>query len=115
MFRTGYDEAVLDSGQDARWREHQALNHGIGMLHGLRAEPAQPGQHAEALLYIRRLWTCFIEDLARPENGLPEKLRAELISIGIWIIKEADFIRHNKTGDLDSLIVVNTAMRDALK
>jgi flagellar protein FlaF len=120
MYRTKYDDARLDCGQDARWREQQALSRGIELLHGLGERGlgehgASMSQRIEALLYIRRLWTLFIEDLARPDNGLPEALRAELISIGIWVIKEADVIRHNKTGDLETLITVNTAMRDALK
>ena len=35
----------------------------------------------------------FIEDLAIPENGLPDKLRADIISIGLWVVKEADRLR----------------------
>jgi flagellar protein FlaF len=115
MFRTKYDDARLDSGEDARWREQRALSHGIDLLQRLDEQGTQSTQRIDALLYIRRLWTVFIEDLARADNGLPEKLRAELISIGIWVIREADVIRHTKAGDLDTLITVNTAMRDALK
>ena len=69
---------------------------------------------AEALLYIRRLWTFFVEDLASPRNGLPEKLRAELISIGLWIIGEADRIRQQGSTDVAELVAINTVIRDAL-
>ena len=47
----------------------------------------------EAVLFVRRLWGILIEDLARPENDLPQTLRADLISIGLWIMREAEQIR----------------------
>jgi flagellar protein FlaF len=115
MYRSTYDDVLQDSGTDARQREYMALSRGVTLLHALRDEETAEASRSETLLYIRRLWTLFVEDLARPENGLPEELRASLISIGIWIIKEADRIRHTRVGDIDSLIAVNAAVRDALK
>jgi len=41
-------------------------------------------------------------------------LRAELISIGLWIIKEADRIRQEKATDVDELLAINVLIRDAL-
>lgn len=115
MHRSSYDDVLTDNAKEARGREQQALNRGIDLLRELQGGNMPPARSNEALLYIRRLWTMFIEDLAHPDNGLPGKLRADLISIGIWIIKEADFIRQHKTGDLESLITINTVMRDALR
>ena len=114
--RSSYDDELQDGGRDARAREHQALCRGIELLEGLGTDNniASP-QGCEALLYIRKLWTLFVEDLAHPDNGLPNKLRADLISIGLWIIKEADLIRHNKAEDVEPLIAVHVVMRDALK
>ncbi|MHC2413446.1 flagellar biosynthesis regulator FlaF [Bradyrhizobium diazoefficiens] len=63
---------------------------------------------------MRRLWTIFIEDLSHPENGLPDKLRADIISIGLWVIKEADRLREEKSGDVMQLIEINRLIRDAL-
>ncbi len=68
----------------------------------------------ESLLYVRRLWTIFIEDLAHPENGLPDKLRADIISIGLWVVKEADRLREEKSNDVMQLIEINRLIRDAL-
>lgn len=67
-----------------------------------------------SLLYVRRLWTIFIEDLAHPENALPEKLRADIISIGLWVVKEADRLREEKSNDVMQLIEINRLIRDAL-
>ena len=96
-------------------REREALSRGIELLR--KAESNELGQAdcINAMLYIRKLWTFFIEDLSRPDNGLPLELRASLISIGIWVIKEVDALRGGNAGDVASLIAVHTAMRDALQ
>ena len=70
---------------------------------------------SDALLYNRRLWTIFIEDLSHPDNGLPDQLRADIISIGLWVIKEADRLREKKSGDVVRLIEINRVIRDALQ
>jgi flagellar protein FlaF len=114
MTLSSYDAVIEDSGHEARSREQQALNHGIDLLRRMQGGDLEPGAQTEALLYMRRLWTFFIQDLSSPRNGLPEKLRAELISIGLWIIKEADRIRHEKAPDIDDLIAINIMIRDAL-
>src|SRR3954453_10513782 len=114
MTLSSYDAVIEDSGSEARAREQQALNHGIELLKRLRAGGLLPPEQVEALLYIRRLWTFFVQDLSSSRNGLPEKLRAELISIGFWIITEADRVREQKATDVDELIAINGIIRDAL-
>jgi flagellar protein FlaF len=114
MTLSSYDAMIEDSGREARGREQQALNHGIDLLKQLQGGDLAPPDDAEALLYIRRLWTFFVQDLSSPRNGLPEKLRADLISIGLWVIREADRIRQDKATDIDELLAINTVIRDAL-
>jgi flagellar protein FlaF len=105
---------IEDSGHEARNREQQAIDHGVGLLKRLQNGDLPSPEGAEALLYIRRLWAFFIQDLASPRNGLPEKLRADLISIGLWIIKEADRIREEEADDVGELLAINVVIRDAL-
>jgi flagellar biosynthesis activator protein FlaF len=114
MTLSSYEAVIEDSGREARVREQRALNHGIDLLERLRSGDLLPPDQLEALLYIRRLWTFFVQDLSSSRNGLPEQLRADLISIGIWIIKEADRIRQDKSTDVDELTAINTVIRDAL-
>jgi flagellar protein FlaF len=114
MTLSSYDAIIEDSGHEARAREQQALGHGVDLLTRMQSGTLPSPEDAEALLYIRRLWTFFVEDLANPRNGLPEKLRADLISIGLWIIKEADRIREEKAADVDELLAINIVIRDAL-
>ncbi|MBR1131082.1 flagellar biosynthesis regulator FlaF [Bradyrhizobium iriomotense] len=109
-----YAAVVDESGYEARSRERQALSLGIDRLERLQKGRASFEDHVQSLLYVRRLWTIFIEDLSHPENGLPEKLRAEIISIGLWVVKEADRLREEKSNDVMQLIEINRLIRDAL-
>lgn len=115
MTREAYEAVVQDSGQEARARERMALSLGIDRLERLQGDQFSNEHLVEALLYIRRLWLIFIEDLSHPENGLPERLRADVISVGLWIIKEADRLRELKSNDVLRLVEVNRLIRDALR
>ena len=114
MTLSSYDTVIEDGAREARGREQQALSHGIALLKRYQSGDIPSSDGAEALLYIRRLWTFFVEDLSSPRNGLPEKLRAELISIGLWIIGEADRIRQEGSTEVAELVAINTVIRDAL-
>ena len=109
-----YEAVVEDSGYEARGRERQALSLGIDRLERLQKGRFSIEDLVESLLYVRRLWTIFIEDLAHPENGLPDKLRADIISIGVWVVKESDRLREEKSNDVMQLIEINRLIRDAL-
>ena len=109
-----YATVAEDSSQEARWRERELLDRGIEGLERIKSGTLQRNELIDALLYIRRLWTIFIEDLSRPDNGLPEKLRADIISIGLWVLKETDLIQHQGSGDVTQLIEINRLIRDAL-
>jgi flagellar protein FlaF len=110
-----YETVVEDSGQEARGRERQALSLGIDRLERLQKEQRfNIEDQVQSLLYVRRLWTIFIEDLAHPENGLPEQLRADIISIGLWVVKESDRLREERSNDVMQLVEINRLIRDAL-
>jgi flagellar protein FlaF len=109
-----YTTVAEDSSQEARSRERALLSRGIDGLERIRGGTLQPGELIDALHFIRRLWMVFIEDLSRPDNGLPEKLRADIISIGLWVVREADLIQHQGSGDVTQLIEINRLIRDAL-
>jgi flagellar biosynthesis activator protein FlaF len=114
MYQFSYAEVVDDSPREMRARERQAMDRAIQLLRA--AQETGPGTRevVDALFYMRRLWSIFMEDLSNPENELPEQLRAGLISIGIWINKEIERIRTGKTKDLTPMIEINEIIRDGL-
>jgi flagellar biosynthesis activator protein FlaF len=114
MTLEAYEAVAEDSNLAARHRERRALSLGIDRLEQLQIGVLNREDRIDSLLYIRRLWATFIEDLANPENALPEKLRADIISIGLWVLKEADRLLEEKSNDMMHLIDINRLIRDAL-
>lgn len=114
MTLASYDTEIEDGGREARSREKRALNHGIGLLQKMQTGELTLPEQSDAFLYIRDLWAFFIQDLANSRNGLPEQLRGQLISIGLWIVKEAERNREGQLSDVEDLVAVNVAIRDSL-
>jgi flagellar protein FlaF len=115
MYQFSYAEILDDNAQDARARERMAMQRGIELLELAMRKGVRSMEAAQALNYVNQLWRIFMEDLAKPENDLPEVLRADLISIGIWITNEIHRIRLGKSENFDGLIEICSIIRDGLK
>jgi flagellar biosynthesis activator protein FlaF len=115
MYEFAYNEVIEDSRQTMRARERQAMDRVIAMLRAAQEKGALSRERVEALFYLRRLWTIFLDDLKDPNNELPDQLRAGIISIGIWMNKEIDRVRGGATNDLTAMIEINQLIRDGLK
>lgn len=115
MYEFAYNEVIEDSRQTMRARERQAMDRVIAMLRASQEKGPLSRERVEALFYLRRLWTIFLDDLKDPNNELPEQLRAGIISIGIWMMKEIDRARGRQTDDLTPMIEINEIIRDGLK
>lgn len=115
MYRLSYAEIADDDSQERRTREVMAIDHGIDLL--VRAAAGNPGspQATEAVRYIQQLWGFLISDLADPGNSLSDSLRTDLISIGLWVIKEADRLLTGATESFTALIDINRSIRDGLQ
>lgn len=114
MYQFSYAEVLDETPQGARQRERQAVERSIELLQAADAAGAQSREAVEALLFVRKLWGILIEDLAKSENDLPEQLRADLISIGLWIMREAEQIRLEKSTNFKGIIEVSQTIRDGL-
>jgi flagellar biosynthesis activator protein FlaF len=115
MYEFAYNEVIEDSHQTMRARERQAMDRVIAMLRAAQEKGPLSRERIEALFYLRRLWAIFLDGLKDPNNELPEQLRAGIISIGIWMMKEIDRARGRQTDDLTPLIEINEIIRDGLK
>lgn len=115
MYQFPYAEVLDDAPKAARERERKALEHCVGLLRAAQAQGARSREAVEALVFLRRLWSAFIEDLASAENDLPKAVRADLISVGLWVMREADDIRLEKSDKFDDLIEVCEVIHEGLK
>lgn len=114
MYQQRYAEIASESGKNARAKEREALEIAIKKLAVAKTRGPLTPEAFEATNYLRRLWAIFMEDLSNDENGLPESLRASLISIGLWIRREADLIDTGGSANFDGLIEVNQLIADGL-
>ena len=114
MYEFAYNEIVDESSQAMRAQEARALDRVIEMLREAEASGPKSRQGINALYQLRTLWCVFLDDLKGAENALPAALRARLISIGIWVIKEVERLRGGEVSDLMPLIEINQIIRDGL-
>ena len=115
MYQFSYADIQTDSVADAKDRERQLLTRSIDMLAAAAAEGAQSMKAIEALHFMNRVWTSFVEDLGNADNALPKELRANLISIGLWLLREAEDVRQGRSDNFEGLIEVSQIIRDGIK
>lgn len=114
MYKVSYSEILDDRCETLRGREVAAINHAIDLMRGADGKDRESLETREAVSYVQRLWTFFIEDLSHPDNALAEPLKNDLISIGIWTIAEADRILSAENRNFSTLIYINQTIRDGL-
>ncbi len=114
MYQFAYEEIVEDSSAEARDRETAAFEEANRLLAAAMEAGAGTAVAVRALLFNQELWMILVEDLAHPDNKLPETLRASLISIGIWVLKEIERIRRGQSSGFKAIADVNEILRNGL-
>jgi len=77
------------------------------------ADRREVRKRAEALDWNRRVWSAFAADCAREENGLPDQLRASIISLALFVTKESRAAMRSE-GDIDTLVEINRMIMQGL-
>jgi flagellar protein FlaF len=115
MYQFHYEEAIDDDFSRGRAEERRAFDHAILLLREAEEDGVLSLSGAEAMFFLQRLWNILLDDLAGMENDLPDQLKANLISIGIWVMKEITAIRLGKVTSFAGLIDINTIIRNGLE
>jgi flagellar biosynthesis activator protein FlaF len=115
MYQFSYADIQTDSVADARDRERQLLTRSIDLLATASAKGVSSVEAIEAVHFMNRVWTSLIEDLGSPENELPTELRANLISIGLWLLREGEEVRQGRSENFEGLIEVSQIIRDGIQ
>ena len=115
MYQFSYADVQTDSVADAKDRERQLLTRSIELWFSARRAGAESMEAVEAVHFTNRVWTSLMEDLGSPENALPKELRANLISIGLWMLRETEDIRQGRSDNFDGLIEVTQIIRDGIQ
>lgn len=114
MFEATYRSMIEDTTAQIRDNERRAFDKSIVMLKAAQAAGRGTRESVEALLFVNRLWTLLLEDLADSGNGLPDSLKAEIISIGLWMLRQAEEIRQGRSHDFSAMIEISESIRKGL-
>ncbi|SFV37206.1 flagellar biosynthesis regulator FlaF [Hyphomicrobium facile] len=114
MYKFSYEETLSESGSRQRENERLAIEQSVALLRTAEKAGPQSREAIDAIFFLNRLWSFFLDDLAKPENGLPDEVRAGLISIGIWMLKEADAISKGNSRNFAGLIDVSNVIAEGL-
>lgn len=115
MYQFSYAEILEDAPEIGRQRELAAFDRALDLLRIADRPDAAPKDRQAAASFLQNLWAVLIDDLCNPENGLPETLRGDLISVGLWSMRQSGEILSTPDCSLAALIKVNTSVRDGLR
>ena len=94
--------------------EHRAFGLATaGLLRAQEAGRANLGQLAQALDVNRRLWNMMSADCALEGNQLPMQLRADIISLALWVARYSSEVLRDGA-EIAPLIEVNRAIMEGL-
>jgi flagellar protein FlaF len=70
-------------------------------------------KRVEAIDWNRRLWTTLAADCSQPENRLPDHVRAQIISLSLFVVRQSTLVARGEA-TFDTLIEVNRAIMQGL-
>lgn len=114
MYKMSYAEIMEGSPHEQREKEKAALDRAIALMTAAEAKEVNISEVGDAVAYVQKLWTFFIENLSDPRNELSDELKRDLIAIGVWAVAESDRILANPSKSFSALIDVNKMIRDGL-
>ena len=104
-------QTIQDKNDDPRSIEHRALARVNGMLVSGAEKGGVP--LAEACHLNRTLWTIFQTDCSNPQNGLPDALKAQLISLALWVQRYTNKVLF-EGASVEPLVNVNRSIMEGL-
>ena len=84
-----------------------------GLVRLQEASAPEPAAMAVALDANRKLWNVLSADCSAPGNQLPMALRAQIISLSLWVSKYSSQVLR-EGAEIEPLIDINRAMMEGL-
>lgn len=114
MYHFSYAEVLDDNPKEMRAQERKALERSIELLRAAESKGPHSRESIDATSFSAKLWTILVEDLGMAENQLPKQLRADLVSIGLWVLRELEEIRMERSRNYKGVIEVTQSIAAGL-
>lgn len=113
MSLRAYQQATArsESPRDAEYRLFGQVTRAL--IEASKLDPSDLRGRMDALDWNRRMWSALGADCASPDNKLPQALRAQFISLSIWVGKHTSAVIRQED-DIDALIDVNRIIMQGL-
>ena len=96
--------------------EAMAFTKAALMLEDAKKQTANIAEFSKALRFNHLLWTIIQADLTDPENQLPPEIKANVMSLSIFVDKQTTkALRSSAANDLDVLININRNLAAGLR
>lgn len=83
------------------------------LLEAEQLDPADIAGRMDALDWNRRMWSALATDCSGPDNALPQGLRAQIISLSLWVNRHTSAVmRREET--IEPLVEINRIMMQGL-
>lgn len=115
MFMQAYQDAMEDEQDSMRRSEGEIMERAVHMMRQSDQNPSDRMFRTRAIYFISQIWSYFLNDLSSAENATPSALKANLISIGIFIMKHLEIMRQEPGVKFDPLIEISQSIREGLK
>lgn len=100
-------------GRSPRSTEYQLFGKVTHALINAKDKDRRDQEFIKALDWNRRMWSVLSADCATAGNGLPDQLRAQIVSLALFISRYTSQVMRGKE-DLDTLIDINRTVMEGL-
>ena len=114
MYQSAYHDIMEAGAASTRMREKEALERSVEVLKQARDVGFRSHRGIEAIYATNRVWSFLIEDLSLSDNELPDEIRANLISIGIHVLKRLADLRGGEAAAADDIIEITEIIQGGL-
>jgi flagellar protein FlaF len=112
MSLRAYQQAAARS-ESPRETEYRIFGQVTRALLDAAQTPDDLAKRIDALDWNRRLWSTLAADCAQPENELPHEVRAQIISLSMWVGRHTGAVVRREEG-FEPLIELNRTMMQGL-
>lgn len=103
--------ALSENPRDAEYRLFGQVTRAL--IEAAAVPPEDVRGRIDALDWNRRLWSALASDCSDPGNVLPPPLRAQIISLSMWVSRHTSAVIRREE-EIDPLIDINRIMMQGL-